>query len=208
MKILEDEFSTAILLGSQFNPNLQGGGVFGFFNATGQTITELTFETMIQPGISGDIIDLAFVCNEGNSNPFFKYCRIDYNPTSGRMTIAFWGTNAPPTPVQEGIVPLPLGCTVATADQPGCTGTGHFAISLSDSYDIHDTDGGWSFSENPSLFLPGGPTFTTTELQYTFGAIPQLTAAVPEPAMFGLVGLGLAGLAVSKRRRSRPRARA
>jgi hypothetical protein len=45
-----------------------------------------------------------------------------------------------------------------------------------------------------------------TELQYILGATPQLTAAVPEPAMFGLVGLGLAGLAFNKRRRSHPRA--
>jgi len=206
MKLLEDEFSTAITQGSQFNPNLQVGGIFGFFNATGQTLTEITFETLVQPNLSQDIIDTAFVCNQGNSNPFFMYCRIDYNPSSGRMTIAFWGTRLPPSSIQLGIVPLPSGCTAETADDPGCGPAGHFAVSLSNSFDINDPDGGWSYSENPSLFLTQGPRFTVKELQYTFGATPQLTAEVPEPAMFALVGLGLTGLAVNKRRRSRPRA--
>ena len=46
MKMLEDELSSAILQGTQFNPNSTGGGVFGFFNATGKTITEITFENV------------------------------------------------------------------------------------------------------------------------------------------------------------------
>jgi hypothetical protein len=49
MKILEDELSDAIVQGMTFGPNGSGGGVFGFFNATGDTITELTFETLIKP---------------------------------------------------------------------------------------------------------------------------------------------------------------
>jgi hypothetical protein len=202
MKMLEDELSDAILQGTQFFPNGNGGGVFGFFNPTQQTLTEITFETLIAPNISPQDIDFAFVCNQGNSNPFFMFCRIDYNAVSGRMTIAFWGTNPEPATTHRGIRPLPEGCTPETADQPGCTGTGHFAISLSNSYSLTDDDGGWSFSENPLLFLAGGPQFTVTEIQNVFGATPQLIAEeVPEPVMFALVGSGLIGLGLLKRRR-------
>jgi len=202
MKMLEDELSSAILQGTQFNPNSTGGGVFGFFNATGKTITEITFETLILPNISPMTIASAFVCNQANFNPFFLFCRIDYAAFSGRMTIAFWGTTPPPTD-HPGILPLPSGC-LSTPDAPGCTGTGHFAVSLSDSFSLSDPNGGWSSTINPQLFLPGLPTFTVTEIQTLFGATPTLIAT-PEPAMFGLVGVGLAGLVVSKRRRSRPR---
>jgi len=205
MKMLEDELSSAILQGTQFLPNGTGGGVFGFFNTTGKTITEITFETLIQPNLTPPTIASAFVCNQGNFNPFFLFCQIDYL-ISGRMTIAFWGTNLPPVPDHLGIPPLPPGC-LSTPDAPGCTGTGHFAVSLSDSFDLNDPNGGWSSTINPLLFLPGGPTFTVTEIQTLYAAVPTLTAtATPEPAVFGLIGVGLTGLFLSKRRRRQPRA--
>jgi hypothetical protein len=204
MKILEDEFSDAIFLGMQFSANASGGGVFGFFNGAGQTITQMTFETLIQPGISAGDIASAFFCNQGNFNPFFQFCRIDYLASSGRMTVAFWGTNLSPTPYHLGVQPLPAGCTPAIADQQSpldCTTQGHFAMSLSNSFSLTDPVGGWL---DPLVALPGGVTFTVTELQYTFGATPQLTAQVPEPGTIGLMAGALAGLAwFRKRRQSR-----
>jgi hypothetical protein len=208
MKLLEDEFSDAILQGTQFFPNGSGGGVFGFFNSGSQTITEITFETLIQPNISPTDIAAAFVCNQGNYNPFFLFCRIDYAAVSGRMTIAFWGTNQAPANDHLGILPMPLGCTEETANDTSpidCTTSGHFAVSLSDSFKLDDPSGGWSADKNPLLFLDGGPKFTVTELQYIYGAIPN--NSVPEPGTMGLAG-GAAALLIwiNKRRTSRPRA--
>lgn len=206
MKLLEDEFSDAILQGTRFFPNGNGGGVFGFFNTSSQTITEITFETLIKPNISPADISAAFVCNQGNYNPFFLFCRIDYAAVSGRMTIAFWGTNLAPAVDHLGIQPLPVGCTPGTADSKSpidCTTSGHFAVSLSDSFKLDDPSGGWSEEKNPLLFLAGGPKFTVTELQYMYGAIPH--NIVPEPGTLGVVG-GAAALLIwlKKRRTSDP----
>jgi hypothetical protein len=204
MKVLYDEFSDSISQGLQFQPNSGGGGVFGFFNATGHSITELTFETLIQPNIDPTDIASAFVCNQGNFNPFFLFCRVDYLQASGRLTIAFWGTNQAPAVDHLGVAPLPTGCTAANADSPGCTGSGHFAISLNDDFSLTPSTGGWSESVNPLLFPPGGPTFTVTEIQTMTGAVPLDIAAVPEPGTIWLVACALAGMTwiVNKRRRS------
>jgi hypothetical protein len=206
MKVLEDDFSSALLQGTTFFPNGNGGGIFGFFNSTGHTITELTFEAIIAPNISQTDISAAFVCNQGNFNPFFEFCSVNYVGATGQLTIAFWGTN-PLTGTegtsnlagqQKGVPALLPGCD-ANPDGSGCTGVGHFAISLNNSFSLNDVDGGWSFAENPALFNPGGPTFTATEIQTTFGAFPGDT--VPEPALFGVVAISLAGFGWIRTRR-------
>jgi hypothetical protein len=204
MRVLEDDFSNAIVQGTNFFPNGTGGGVFGFFNSSNQNITELAFQAIIAPGLTPAIITSAFNCNQGNFNPFFQYCSVGYLPTSGELTISFWGTDPVTNPAQlhQGVPALPAGC-LATPDAVGCTSSGHFAISLADTFDIHaaDLSGGWSFDKNPILFSAGGPTFTVTELQNTFGAIPS---TVPEPGTVGGIGAGLAVLmAVNARRRRR-----
>jgi hypothetical protein len=205
MRVLDDDFSNAILQGTTFFPNGTGGGVFGFFNPTNANITELAFQATILPGLDQPTITSAFACNQGNFNPFFQFCSVTYAPSSGALQIAFWGTNPTTNPAgpQQGVPTLPSGCT-STPDALGCTTQGHFAISMADTFDIHagDQSGGWSFAKNPLLFDAAGPTFTTTDISTVFGAAP--TSLVPEPAPIGIVGGGLAMLVwFSARRRRR-----
>jgi hypothetical protein len=207
MRVLDDDFSSAIGPGTVFAPNATGGGVFGFFNATGSIITEMTFETSVAPNLTQDVIIAAFVCNQGNFNPFFEFCSVNYGKT-GRLDIAFWGTN-PLTGTegnsslagqQKGVPSVLPGCNV-TPDVPGCTGVGHFAVSLNDSFSQSATTGGWSFERNPELFNPGGPTFTVAEIETSFGALPGDSANVPEPATVTLMGSALLGFFVLRKRR-------
>jgi hypothetical protein len=204
MRVLDDDFSNAILKGTTFFPNGTGGGVFGFFNPTNQNITEIAFQATIQPNLSAPTIASAFACNQGNFNPFFEFCSVTYAPSSGTLQIAFWGTTpvTNPTAPQQGVPTLPSGC-LATPDAVGCTTQGHFAISLADTLDINaaDQSGGWSFAKNPILFAVNQPTFTTTEISTVFGAVP--TSLVPEPASIGIVGGGLAALIWLNGRRRR-----
>src|SRR4051812_47147141 len=207
MRVLEDDFSNAILVGTTFFPNGTGGGVFGFFNQTGHTITELTLQTVLAPNISPADIALNFVCNSSPANPFFLNCGIDYVGATGVLTIAFWGTN-PITGTEgssnfvglhEGIPSLLPSC-MNTPNIVGCTTYGHFAISLSNGLNLSDTVGGWGHDANPELFLVGQTIITVTELQTTFGAVPGGSLA-PEPGTIGLMGGALAGIAWMRRRR-------
>jgi hypothetical protein len=213
MKMLEDDLSDPIVMGFNFVPNASGGGVFGFYNNTAETITEMTIETTIVSGLTATQLYNVFQCNMGSANHFFLFCRVDYTPLSGQLTIAFWGTNSPTPTSHPGILPLPSECTPTTIGEP-CTGS-HFAISLSDGPSLTDDSGGWSTTSNPGLFLSGGPGFTVSELQYVNGATPQNIAEMflnnpadapvaPEPRMMGLVAGALGGLEwIRRRRRSR-----
>src|SRR5215467_6063909 len=92
---LDDGSLSSPISGATFTP-VNGGGVFDFFNDTGQLITLLTFETAVLPGLTPGQ-GAAFVCNDAatpdHPNPFFLSCSITYNPSSGLMDISFFGTD-------------------------------------------------------------------------------------------------------------------
>jgi PEP-CTERM motif len=216
MGVERGDLSTAIFQGSNFVPAGSGGGVFGFYNASVNNITELMFEVGIAPNLDLTTVQSSFSCDTGNANPFFFYCSVQYVPSTGLLGIAFWGTYPAPTPgttsppdevgFHYGIPPLASGCA-GTPDSPGCTDVGHFAITLNDNFSLNGVGGGWNDTNSPGLFTANGVTFTATDISTVFGATPQDLNA-PEPATFAMMGGSLIGLGWLVRRRTKKRAAA
>src|SRR5579884_3684534 len=73
MGVERGDLSTAIFQGANFAPGGGGGGIFGFYNAGTNNITELLFEVDIAPGLDPGLVQSAFSCDSGNSNPFFYF---------------------------------------------------------------------------------------------------------------------------------------
>lgn len=210
MGVERGDFSTAIFQGVNFSPSLNGGGVFGFYNASAQNITEMMFEVNIAQNLDPTLVAQSFACNGGNSNPYFFYCSVQYVPSTGLLGIAFWGTNLPPTPgtatpqdevgLYDGIPPLLSGC-FSTPDAVGCNDVGHFAITLNDNFALTGTNGGWNNTSSPGLFN-GTVNFAASSISTVYGATPQDLNA-PEPATFAIMGAVLIGLGFLVKRRRR-----
>src|SRR5262249_42347383 len=136
---LDDGSLSSPITGASFTP-VNGGGVFDFFNDTGQIITLLTFETTVLPGLTPGQLAL-FVCNDANTpghpNPFFLNCSIAYNGLNGLMDISFFGTDSQ----HPGILPVDTSCSIGVQVQ---TCPGHFFVTLNDGFTLDGASGGWN----------------------------------------------------------------
>ncbi len=188
------DLSDPITTNTVFAPT-NGGGVFGFFNPLPVPIAAITFETLILPHLTFTDLSAVFSCNDAStkgtsSNPFFLHCGVDYAFDTGLLTISFYGTNPfdgdedgsdDERGEWEGIPPLAPGCAPPHQDDPGCRDVGHFLITLNDGFSIdpNNPSGGWQNTPGSTLFLPGGPKFTPSQID------------TPEPASAVLLGIFL-----------------
>ena len=186
---LDDGSLSSPISGASFTP-VNGGGVFDFFNDTRITITLLTFETTVLPGLNaGQLAE--FICNDANTpghpNPFFLSCSITYTSSTGRMDVSFFGTDAQ----HPGILPEDTSCgPSATVVCPG-----HFLVTLNDGFSLDPgATGGWN---DPTLVGDGPIHFGVADIQ-SFGV------DIPEPSTLWLAAgaIGVLGLLKFKQKKS------
>jgi len=185
---LDDGSLSSPITGATFSP-INGGGVFDFFNDTGELIALLTFDTTVLPGLLPEQI-AAFVCNDANTpghpNPFFVNCSISYHFDTGLIDISFFGLDTN----HLGIPPGDPNCHSSIQHNP-CVG--HFFVTLNDNFTLFPNGpGGWN---DPALVGPNGITFGVA------GISP--TSSIPEPSISCLTAGALGFLAIIWRRRKK-----
>jgi hypothetical protein len=178
-------FSDPVSLGYRMIP-VNGGGIFGFFNDLGATLTRIEIDTFARPDLDPLLVAGAFHCAQPIA--YFHNCTIGYTAGTGLVSIVFSGVDPPGAGNQFeapgfffGVPPVPPQCAI---DTPECAGIGHFAINLNDGDSRGAPSGGWSVERSPELFATD-PVLVVTDLQ-----------TVPEPATFALFTLPLALMAL------------
>jgi hypothetical protein len=178
MALDADSLSSPLTPGINIIPDINGGGIFGFYNPNPSPILELEFQTRIAAGLNPTDVSSAFSCQQ--SNPFFLGCSIGYIPATGMLIIDFSGEGG----AQQGIPTLLPGCA-STPDGPGCDTVGHFGITLNYGFSFDGDSGGWSPSVNPELF-PSTPVLAPQVING-----PTINDATPEPSSLILFGAAL-----------------
>jgi len=188
---MQDSLSDPVSGGIRFTavpgiPPNGGGGIFGFYNDTGETITRIDIDTLALTGLNPEIFGPpTFNCNA--DNPFFLQCGFSYNPDTGFLRISFFGVSPLRVDGPHGIP----SCGEICLD----TSFGHFAINLNDNFSRDGNSGGWNL---PDFFPqddgkePGedGPTRFVGHVNS------------PEPGTILLLSSALlGGLALRRRRR-------
>lgn len=190
MGVEEEVLSDPVSRGIVFTPGPNGGGLFGYFNDTGNIIVRLDITTVALPGRSPSLFQPpVFICNAGGTaefeNPFFLDCAFQYSPTSGYLKISFFGVNPLDGDGLDGEAWDREGIGVACLTRCGDPEFGHFAFNLNNGFSRTDNNtGGW---EDPEFFPPGPTVF----LVYVNG--------VPEPGTILLLLSGLAYLGFTRK---------
>jgi hypothetical protein len=210
-----DNFSSAIstFVGT-FSPT-DNNGVIGFYNDTGSLIVSLSLHTTIAAMLTPADISSSFSCNSGTANPFFLNCGFLYDSSSGSLTVNFFGVNPPDgdeldgsdseVGERQGIPPVPAPC-LSTPDLGNCIFVGHFAFVFNDGFQkagnvVNEWVPTTTSTANPNTLLFNGPPRFDPP-GFTIAA-PGLSAALPEPGSFLLVGSAVFALARLSRRRVR-----
>lgn len=154
----------------------------------------------LTPGVSfNDLIDLNLVSSSTTGAPVVRLRRLSYDGTSLSQPEAYFLTVAgaliPGKSLTDiAIIGFQLDYSAATGNL-----TAVFNLTDANGNDIAKHDASSKFSQSPSIF--NGEAFTFAIASAGWNA----ALAVPEPASWALMLMGVAGLAVFTRRRGRGR---